>query len=750
MRKIKKIILLSGISLLGVTFLGAGNSQAAVDAELLFNQATVATTVGQTFDLIAQVDPGTNTVGGVELDVTYDPVALRLDSITRSDAFNITLAGPTIGSGTGSIDVGLLTNPPTYITTTSDVATFSFTALATATDSPVSFAVTSDASALGGFVVATRTNSAVTIASSGLDAEAPVVTEFTIPETSTSLTVPITTFTATDNVGVVGYKITETDVAPTPESAGWSATAPTNYTFDTEGSKTLYAWARDADGNVSLSLNDAVSVNAIPVVTNFVIPANSTSQTVPITTFTATDNLSVTGYLLTETSDTPSVDDPAWSVSAPANYVFSSDGIKTLYAWAKDAVGNISASLNDSVNIDSSRPTISSFVIPATAESLNVAITTFEATDNIEVTAYLLTETSATPSLGASGWSATAPTTYLFSSAGSKTLYAWVRDAVGNISVSSSDGVVITLPDTTPPTLSGGAPSGVLPLDTQTIEMQVTTSENATCKYSNENVGYSLMSGDFSTTGSTAHSTSLTGLSNGTAYTYYIKCIDGSGNANGDSFNISFSVEAEGEEIPVSEDDEVEIPNPESEIKISKPSVNLGDEFEKIDKDKRIYIKKEKTTFKGKSEYLRNGKVQVYVDGKMKEEIEADSEGNWKVKVRFKEDGTYSLKLHYLNSSGDLLDKSSSYRVKLDTKDPEFDSIPPIINKQVGSKIWWNATDDYKIRYYKYYFNGEKVKTKDGFFDVPAGTPKGTHTLLIRTYDKSGNKEDKVVLVRVR
>ncbi|MDY0302868.1 MAG: hypothetical protein RBR98_03685, partial [Candidatus Moranbacteria bacterium] len=598
--------------------------------------------------------------------------------------------------------------------------------------------------------IATRTNSTVTVASSGSDAEAPVVTVFSIPENSTSLTVPIDSLEATDNVGVVGYKITETDVAPTPESVGWSATKPANYTFDTEGSKTLYAWARDADGNVSLYLRDSVSVNAIPVVTNFAIPANSTSQTVPITTFTATDNLAVTGYLLTETSDIPSVDDPDWSVSVPANYTFDTDGTKTLYAWAKDAAGNISANQNDSVNVDSSRPTISSFVIPATAESLNVTGITFEATDNIGVTAYLLTETSATPSLSASGWNASAPTAYLFSSAGSKNLYAWVRDAVGNISVSSTDNVVITLPDTTAPTLSGGAPSGILPLDTQTTEMRVTTSENSTCKYSNENVGYSLMSGTFSTTGTTAHSTNLTGLNNGTAYIYYIKCIDGSGNANGDSFSVSFSIEAEGEEIPVSETDEVVIPDPANEVEMPKPLVNLGDEYEKIDKDKRIYIKEEKTTFKGESENLRNGKVQVYVDGKMKEEIAADSEGTWKGKVKFKEDGSYDLKFKYLNSSGDLLSESSKYRVKLDTKDPEFESIPPIINKQVGSKIWWNATDDYKIRYYKYYFNGDKVKTKDGFFNVPAGTPKGTHTLLIRAYDKSGNKEDKVVLVRVR
>jgi len=748
----KKGLAKTALLFFGILFFGinVNCAEATLDGSIQFDQAAVSGNVGESVSLIATINPGTNNVSIVRLRVAFDPMVLRLDSaVINAASFPNVMIAPIIdnNNGTLSLDAGNVSNP---ITTTTNVVTLNFTALATFPNSLVSFASTSDAADNGEWVIATRTNSTVTVASSGSDAEAPVVTVFSIPENSTSLTVPIDSLEATDNVGVVGYKITETDVAPTPESVGWSATKPANYTFDTEGSKTLYAWARDADGNVSLYLRDSVSVNAIPVVTNFAIPANSTSQTVPITTFTATDNLAVTGYLLTETSDIPSVDDPDWSVSVPANYTFDTDGTKTLYAWAKDAAGNISANQNDSVNVDSSRPTISSFVIPATAESLNVTGITFEATDNIGVTAYLLTETSATPSLGASGWNASAPTAYLFSSDGSKNLYAWVRDAVGNISVSSTDNVVITLPDTTAPTLSGGAPSGILPLDTQTTEMRVTTSENATCKYSNENVGYSLMSGTFSTTGTTAHSTNLTGLNNGTAYIYYIKCIDGSGNANGDSFSVSFSIEAEGEEIPVSETDEVVIPDPSNEVEMPKPLVNLGDEYEKINKDKRIYIKEEKTTFKGESENLRNGKVQVYVDGKMKEEISADSEGAWKGKVKFKEDGSYDLKFKYLNSSGNLLSESSKYRVKLDTKDPEFENIPPIINKQVGSKIWWNATDDYKIRYYKYYFNGDKVKTKDGFFNVPAGTPKGTHTLLIRAYDKSGNKEDKVVLVRVR
>ena len=92
----------------------------------------------------------------------------------------------------------------------------------------------------------------------------PVVTAFAIPAKSSSLVVTITTFTATDNVKVSGYKLTETSTKPTASSAGWTATKPANYTFLTAGIKTLYAWAKDAAGLVSASKRRSVTIT-LPV-----------------------------------------------------------------------------------------------------------------------------------------------------------------------------------------------------------------------------------------------------------------------------------------------------------------------------------------------------------------------------------------------------------------------------------------------------------------------------------------------------
>jgi len=61
----------------------------------------------------------------------------------------------------------------------------------------------------------------------------------------------------------------------------------------------------------------------------------------------------------------------------------------------------------------------------------------------------MVTESPETPLVSASGWSTTAPASYKFSSSttsGTKTLYAWAKDAAGNISVSRSASVTLSIP----------------------------------------------------------------------------------------------------------------------------------------------------------------------------------------------------------------------------------------------------------------------------------------------------------------
>lgn len=192
------------------------------------------------------------------------------------------------------------------------------------------------------------------------DTIAPTVTGFSIPATSASLTVSITTFTATDNVGVTGYLVTESASAPSASVSDWSATPPGSYTCSGTGARTLYGWAKDAAGNVSAGRSASTTITLAdttpPTVTAFTVPATSASLTVSITTFTATDNVGVTRYLLTESATTPSASASGWSPSAPSSYTFTTPGNKTLYAWAKDAVGNVSQSLSATTTVTGSNP----------------------------------------------------------------------------------------------------------------------------------------------------------------------------------------------------------------------------------------------------------------------------------------------------------------------------------------------------------------------------------------------------------
>jgi len=216
---------------------------------------------------------------------------------------------------------------------------------------------------------------------------APTVNIFTIPATSSSLTVPITQFTASDAVGVTGYIVTESAAAPSATASGWSASAPASYTFASQGSKTLYAWAKNAAGAVSTSKSASVTISGsnqtAPTVTAFAIPATSSSLTVSITQFTASDTVGVTGYLVTESATAPLATTSGWTASAPTSYTFTSQGSKTLYAWAKNAAGLVSSSKSASVAISTSSGINSLADLQGTWKSPSVAAFTIDASGHI-------------------------------------------------------------------------------------------------------------------------------------------------------------------------------------------------------------------------------------------------------------------------------------------------------------------------------------------------------------------------------
>ena len=99
--------------------------------------------------------------------------------------------------------------------------------------------------------------------------------------------------------------------------------------------------------------------------------------------------------------------------------------------------------------------------------------------------------------------------------------------------------------DSTPPELSSGNPSGTLITGTTQTTITLSTDESSTCKYSTTpNMAYNSIPNTFTTTGSTSHSTLVTGLMDGQTYNYYVRCQDTALNANTDDFLISFSIKS--------------------------------------------------------------------------------------------------------------------------------------------------------------------------------------------------------------
>jgi hypothetical protein len=185
-----------------------------------------------------------------------------------------------------------------------------------------------------------------------VDTTKPTVTTFTVPPTSNALSVSFSKLDATDTQGVTAYLVNEWSSTPTANDPGWSASVPSSYLFKTGGNKYLYAWARDAAGNVSASNFATVSVDiAPPTVTTFGLPSEWNDLTVPVTDFSASDDVGVTGYFLSEASEGPSASGGGWNATRPSSYRFTSAGDHTLYAFAKDASGKVSAAKSAKVSI---------------------------------------------------------------------------------------------------------------------------------------------------------------------------------------------------------------------------------------------------------------------------------------------------------------------------------------------------------------------------------------------------------------
>jgi M6 family metalloprotease-like protein len=209
----------------------------------------------------------------------------------------------TVTGGNGSVSC---TSPVAYgSSSTCTVTPSNGYQLATFTDN--SFTATGSVTG-GRYIIpnVTDTHSIKATFSLIADTTKPEISSFSIPATSRSLTVPVISLIASDNVAVAAYLLTESATAPSAASPGWSSSSPTSYSFVSAGSKTLYAWVKDVAGNVSANLRATVNVDITAPALSLATLANGavTNNATLNVSGTVSDTSGVAGLTINNTSVT--------------------------------------------------------------------------------------------------------------------------------------------------------------------------------------------------------------------------------------------------------------------------------------------------------------------------------------------------------------------------------------------------------------------------------------------------------------
>lgn len=276
---------------------------------------------------------------------------------------------------------------------------------------------------------------------------------------------------AADNYKVAAYYKSNLSNAPLASSGDWvavtQAASVTNSVSHTltagSGTKTVYVWFKDTAGNISNAVSDSIAIDA--VVPSGTMKINSgaamTNSTSVKLALTATDNIKIASYFKSNEATAPTASTAGWvavaagtttSVTNSISHTMTSgSGLKTVYVWIKDAAGNISNTISDTITLDNTKPTGKLIIGTGTGYtntstvSLNV-----RGTDNTTIYRYYKSNLNNTPSATATGWtnvtaaaSISERTSHtLTSGVGTKAVYMWLRDSAGNISNTIANTVV--------------------------------------------------------------------------------------------------------------------------------------------------------------------------------------------------------------------------------------------------------------------------------------------------------------------
>jgi len=131
------------------------------------------------------------------------------------------------------------------------------------------------------------------------------------------------------------YEGTQTYETWFPGSPPPHHTAATNPDSDGDGQSDGMEWL--------LGSNPTNADGQRPAITRFeaITDTPNYNPTTPII-LEGTDNVGITQWMITEAAAAPSATDPRWNTAIPSSYELTATGNHQLYAWARDAAGNVS------------------------------------------------------------------------------------------------------------------------------------------------------------------------------------------------------------------------------------------------------------------------------------------------------------------------------------------------------------------------------------------------------------------------
>jgi hypothetical protein len=342
--------------------------------------------------------------------------------------------------------------------------------------------------------------------------------------------------------------LSESTSAPSPASFSIVCVPTVGFSLANaaEGGKTVYAWGKDAAGNVSASYSSSsitmdTTPPALPLTFTLADPtsassANTNDQSL---TFAISSCEAGSSMLISRNqSSQPSEGAGGWqtcAISGTASMVLdTTQGVRTVYLWLKDVSGNVTATSSfQAITFDNSSPSAPAFSIEDDDDGAQVGFTNTTAVDITlsscaDIAAILLSSSASSPGEAAIvNPCVTTADNYPFGLAsgdGSKTLYLWVKDAAGNIASGSGS---ITL-DTVLPSLANVKVSAIT---TTSIDVTYTTSElSLTSAYwgtvpATYTANYNVASW------ATSHTAILQSLASGTEYFFENRLADKAGNA---------------------------------------------------------------------------------------------------------------------------------------------------------------------------------------------------------------------------